>query len=299
MPCHYNLYTVLFTRLLARSGRYEASKVIGVMQIQPFPLSPTAISCYLKSPKLFYWQYVRNIVPKELSADRYDHDKIFGNIWSEYVDGFYKKRADILELAVARWRVETEGWLATKERGSYEKSLLALANCYQNSYNPDDGMRSQGSELELKTNDWHVVLDGLGDGHVIHECKATSRAQSLKEQVWKYQNSIQARMYAVVTDAAGIVIELAFKDSPHQVFRAPIREFTTEEKLRWLNEFTDLRNEIFRPERDYVCNVEACGFTSKYRTSICPYRELCEGSDDITNYKQRKRREQCPPVSST
>jgi len=256
-------------------------------------LSPTAVSTYLKNRRQFFWNYIFvhpehpntvGIIPTDKSQDRYDGDLVFGDVWAKFTHRFYNRTEQTENVSLSLYEFEqgVAGWMLPKDKKRFTEALGALADYYYRTFDPQDRF---ASEVRIETEQWVGRLDGWMDGKVIHECKATSSAGSLIEQVRCLQNSVQSRLYAVMTRARGICYELAFKDT-HVVYRAPVYEFDPESVVQWDKEFSDLRLEILSRET-WMCNFDRCNYATKRAKVVCPYRELCEGSKDFSGFVPR------------
>ena len=248
----------------------------------PFKLSATSLSCYLESPKAFYWRYIKRLEPLYLSVADFDHDKIAGTLWSEFVDAFYRHvpEKENIERMRADWDAQTEGWCPEKPKERLTKALHAWAVLYYQQFSPDDGVRN-GSEKRVENERFIGYLDGLSpDETVIHECKSTSRARQVSEQLLKFQTSLQVKLYAVLTKASGVIIELAYKDEPLDIFRAPVYMFPEGEVTAWEQAFNKLADYIYslgNDPRNYLCCADQCSLITKNYTGICQYQALCLG----------------------
>lgn len=270
-------------------------------------LSPSALNTFLKSPKQFYWRYIAKLEPVQASVATYDHDKLAGVLWAEFVNRFYngveeKKNTNVL---ISDWLQQTEGWVPFKAQDKLTKALEAWAANYYQMFNPEDGARGKGkSELYLENDRFLGYLDGLSDDGVVHEVKSTSRSPQLMGQLWKVQNSIQVKTYCVLAKATGVVIEFAFKDSPYQLFRGPVTPISEEQRNGWEQELNALHDRIVSLGDDinnYPCHPDGCCLTTKGVTSMCSYESLCDmGLTDITKlgYKAKSRREAEKVVNS-
>ena len=245
-------------------------------------LSASSLSTFLKSPKKFYWAYVVGLVPIQLSAATYDHDMIFGQIWAEITDRFYKGMGEEenIRLAKTEWEERTDGWVPEKQKDSLTRALDNLAPMYYQLFDPLDGCRAPDkSELWVENDRFCGKLDGLSNDGIIHEVKSTSRAKSMIDQHWKVENSLQVRLYGVLAQAKGIVIEFAFKDTPNAIQRNPVKEFSENDLKLWEQELNTLADFIYSLGDDpynYPCHPDGCCITSKFMSSICSYQLLCE-----------------------
>jgi hypothetical protein len=260
-------------------------------------LSATGISTFLDSPKRYYWRYIMGLAPITLSVSSYDHDRIFGTIWASFVDRFYKGTTEEgnIQATFAEWHDQTD-WCPEKPKEKLTKALEALTSKYYENFSPDDGCRHPDkSELWLENDRFCGKLDGLSEEGIIHEVKSTSRAQSVNEQLWKVQNSLQVRLYAVLAKAQGSCIEFAYKDPPHGLFRGPVVMYEPDQIALWEQEFNKIADDIDSRGDDpynYLCNPDGCCIVSKYTTSMCAYQLLCEqGITDDTSIFYRTREE--------
>lgn len=260
-------------------------------------LSATALSAYLKSPKSYYWRYIARLEPGQPSVASYDHDKICGTTWAEFVDRFYKHvpEDENRKVTLDTWLDKTDGWVPEKARDKLTKALETWATSYYQMFNPDDGVRN-GSELNLENERFVAYLDGLSHDKVVHEVKSTSRSPQLAGQLWKVQNSIQVKLYCVLAHATGIRIEFAFKDPPHAIFRGPETPVTPEQLKAWEQELNTLADHIYSLGDDpnnYPCHPDGCCLVTKNITSMCQYEALCDmGYNDFTRiaFKQKENR---------
>lgn len=247
-------------------------------------LSASALNTFLKSPRAYYWQYKaegEGIVPIQPSVATFDHDKICGVLWAEFVDRFYhhvseKSNTDVL---MANWLEQTDGWVPEKARQKLTDALTSWASQYYIMFSPDDGARN-GSELHLENKRFVAYLDGLSPDKVVHEVKSTSRSPQLAGQLWKVQNSIQVKLYCVMAKATGICIEFAFKDSPHQLFRGPVALVTEDQLKGWEQELNGLADYIYSLGDDihnYPCHPDGCCLATKGGTWMCQFMPLCDG----------------------
>lgn len=270
----------------------------------------TDIAAFLKSPKMWYWQRLYNgtgIVPAKPNIHF-----VFGSLWSEFVADFYAQQpegrgqAETASVYITRFMAMTKDFPA-KERDPLTKALEALIPKYYQNFSPDDGVRTE-SEVEFVWNgfcgrvdgegvEWAQLLDNppvkAADGH---ECKATSRAASLADQVWYYQNSIQIKLYAVARQWDSVVIELAFKDPPYDIFRAPAMTITADMRADWQAELTLIRLAMINciRENNFLCNPQSCNIVGKRGTWMCDYKPLCEGRMDyLDQFKPREEHLKC------
>ncbi len=260
-------------------------------------LSASALSCYLESPRKFYWSYVHRLEPLMPSVGNFDHDKIAGTLWSEFVDRFYKG----IDEAANRGKMlndfstKTDGWCPPKSQEKLVDAMNAWATAYYQLYNKEDGVRDAiGSEKFVENDRFLGYLDGIGPDGILHEVKSTSRSKQISEQLWKVQNSIQVKLYTVLSQATGIRIEFAWKDAPHGIYRAEPIPVTPEQRATWESQLNSLADYIYSLGDDpnkYPCHPDGCCITTKNFVSICEFQSLCDyGLNDITAvaYKSRK-----------
>jgi hypothetical protein len=264
-------------------------------------LSASALNTFLKSPKAYYWGYIARLVPAQTSVVTYDHDKICGILWAEFVNRFYNGvgEAENNGKMLADWNDQTDGWVPEKAKNRLTDAMTAWGRQYYQMFSPDDGVRGAGkSELFVENERFLGYLDGLSDDGVVHEVKSTSRSPQLAGQLWKVQNSIQVKLYCVLAEASGIRIEFAFKDSPNALYRGPETQITKEQRLGWEKELNGLADYIYSLGDDpnnYPCHPDGCCLVTKGITSMCQYEMLCEeGLTDFNKYgyKEKQRREQ-------
>lgn len=261
-------------------------------------LSASALNLFLKSPKAYYWAYVAAVAPIQQSVATYDHDKIFGQLWAEFVDRFYKEWPEEANCkdTLARWNELTEGWVPPKAHERYVKSFETLMPQYYQMFSPTDGARTPTkSELWLENDRFVARLDGLSDENIVHECKTTSRSPNLSDQLWKVQNSLQVRLYCVLAEADGSCIEFAFKDAPSQIYRGPVIHVGESDRAGWEQELNALADHVYSLGDDpnnYPCHPDGCCLVTKNMTSMCQYQVLCEqGMNDVTSmFFQPKKR---------
>lgn len=259
-------------------------------------LSASALATFLKSPRLFYYRHVANLEPVMLSVATWDHDKIAGSLWSAFVDRFYKgtgERENVAKM-LSDWEEQTASWVPEKVKERLTKALLAWGAAYYQQFSPSDGCRTaEGSELKIENERFVGYLDGISADGIIHEVKSTSRSPQLSEQLLKVQSSIQIKLYAVMTDATGVVIEFAWKDSPYQIFRAPALAITAQQRAHWKQELDSLADSIYAlgdDEHNYVCHTD-CQIMTKNFSGSCPYQALCLGLEGAgIAYKTREHR---------
>ena len=255
-------------------------------------LSPSAITTFFDSPAKYAYRYLYKDVGLEAlekNEQNYDHDLIAGSLWSAFVHNFYRGMSieGNSDTLLAEWMKQTEGWLSAKTRGQYTDALSALTEKYYEKFSADDGMRSAMSEQEVSNEHFYGTPDGYSTEGIIHECKLTTRAKSLSAQFEvKYLHSIQIKVYAVILQAKGVVIELAFKDKPQEILRMPMEPITKEMLDKWQAELVDLHSAITNMKL-YACNPAGCSIVGKYSISLCPFQPLCEGKiseDEIPQY---------------
>jgi len=300
-------------------------------------LTASAISAYLESPKSFYWRYVHRqpgaafagVEPSQPSQAAFDHDLLIGTCWAEFVDAFYKAKdktsLDSLTNALTgphqKFLDKSQGWLSEKVRQQYSAAFIGCMNSYFAQFSPGDGARYQGevdmahvvnqvggadgygSELVLENDRFRGTLDGLSHDGIIHECKMTSRAPSTEIQLWRIENSIQIKLYAVLAKAKGVRVEFAYKDAPNVVWRAPVREITDGTREMWQTELESLGDSILdvvdqaqfsesvngpMAHRYFPCHPNGCTLVTKRFVGQCPYKLLCDGDPAAPHfYKER------------
>lgn len=262
-------------------------------------LSASALSTFLKSPKSYYWRYIARLEPIQQSVATYDHDKLCGILWSSFVDRFYTgvPESTNMDQTLKAWLDQTEGWVPEKAKDRLTKALEAWGAQYYQMFRPDDGCRDpKRSELRVENERFVGYLDGLSSDNVVHEVKSTSRSPQLAEQLLKVQTSIQVKLYCVMTEATGICIEFAFKDSPHQVFRGPVTPVTATQRIGWEQELNTLADRIYSLGTDphnYACHPDGCCLITKNVVSLCSYQALClDGVTEATQiaYKPKEHR---------
>ena len=260
-------------------------------------LSASALTQYLRSPKAYFWRYIARIEPLQPSVATFGHDLLFGKLWAEFTDRFYKgiDEAANTPQTMKAWLNGSEGWVPDKARDTKTKALETLMPQYYQMFRPDDGCRAPGkSELWLENDRFVAKLDGLSDDGIVHEVKTASRCPSITEQLWKVGHSIQVKLYCVLADAAGYCIEFAYKDPPHQIYRGPIEYVAAEQKLAWESELNALADSIYALGDDplhFPCHTDCCLLT-KGMVSMCSYQILCDqGLNEETRiaFKQREK----------
>lgn len=260
-------------------------------------LSASALNAFLKSPRSYYWTYIARLAPVSESIATWDHDKLVGILWAEFVDRFYKgaDESSNTKALMATWHERTDGWVPEKIKAKYTKALETWAGNYYQMFSRDDGTRN-GSELHLENDRFVAYLDGLSHDKVVHEVKTASRSPELSGQLWKVQNSIQVKLYAVLAEAIGTRIEFAFKDPPHAIYRGPIVDVSAEQRAGWEQELNTLADHIYALGDDihnYPCHPDGCCITSKGGTWMCQWQSICEmGYNDMTSiqFKGREHR---------
>jgi len=257
-------------------------------------LSASALACYLESPRQFYWRYIAKLIPIQQSTANFDHDLLFGKLWAEFTDSFYKgvEESYNCEQIMKAWLDGVDGWVDDKKRDIKTKAFQTLMPQYYQTFDVNDGMRGKGSELWIENDRFVGKLDGLSNDNIVHEVKSTSRSPNLTEQLWKVGNSIQVKLYCVMTDADGYCIEFAWKDPPYQVFRGPIVKVTKEQKREWktgLNSLAETISSLGDNPDNYICHTDCCLITKNY-VGICSYQLLCDqGLNEETSIFYKKR----------
>ena len=236
------------------------------------------------------------IEPLQPSVANFGHDLLFGKLWAEFTDRFYKGIDEVtnIQQTMKAWLDGSEGWVPPKARDTKTKALETLMPQYYQMFRPDDGCRAPDkSELWLENDRFVAKLDGLSTEGIVHEVKTASRCPSITEQLWKVGHSIQVKLYCVLADAAGYCIEFAYKDPPHQIYRGPIEYVTGEQKHAWESELNALADNIYALGDDplhFPCHTDCCLLT-KGMVSMCPYQVLCtDGLNEETRiaFKQRE-----------
>ena len=264
-------------------------------------LSASALSTFLKSPKQFWYRYKAQgtgLEPLTQSVSSFDHDKIAGVVWSAFVDRFYRgvDEKTNLETSLGVWLDGTNGWVPQKTQDRLTVALQTLGAYYYQNFEPADGVRCQGqSELFVENDRFQGFLDGFCDG-IVHEVKMTSRSPQLMSQLWKVENSIQVKLYCVLTKATGRIVEFAWKDTPHSVYRGQMNPVSADQLKAWEQELNGLADYIYSLGDDpdnYPCHPDGCCLITKNYASLCPYSTLCDmGLNEITSiaYKPKTRR---------
>lgn len=262
-------------------------------------LSASGLNTFLDSPKKFYWSYIARLEPISQSVATYDHDKLCGIIWAQFVDRFYKgvSEEENHKTTTKDWLEQTDGWVPEKAKDKLTKALSAWGTSYYQMFNPEDGCRTAtGSELFVENDRFLGYLDGLSADGVVHEVKSTSRSPQLAGQLWKVQNSTQVKLYCVLAKATGVCIEFAFKDPPNAIFRGPVIEVTEAQRKCWEHELNALADFITGLGDDfcnYPCHPDGCCLVTKGITSMCQFESLCsDGLNDVNGiaFKERQRR---------
>lgn len=262
-------------------------------------ISPSGLSLFLKSPKAYYWRYVARVEPITQSVSTYDHDRICGTLWSEFVARFYAGATEEEngKQTLQDWLDKTDGWVPEKPKEKLTKALQTWGGLYYQTFSPEDGCRAPGqSEVFVENERFLGYLDGLSSDGVIHEVKSTSRSPMLMDQLWKVQNSIQVRTYAVLAKASGVCIEFAWKDPPYGLFRSPIVDISADDRECWekgLNRLADTITALGDDPCNYQCNPDGCCLVTKNITSMCQYQVLCDiGLNETTSiaFKEKQNR---------
>lgn len=261
-------------------------------EVKKHKLSASALNTFLKSPKAYYWGYKAGLVPLQSSVATYDHDKICGIVWAEFVNRFYNGVAEKenTQETLQSWLEQTDGWVPDRLKDKLTKALETWGASYYQMFNPADGVRGKGkSELFMENERFLGYLDGLSDNGVVHEVKSTSRSPQLAGQLWKVTNSIQVKLYCVLAKATGVCIEFAFKDAPNGLFRGPETPIGAEQLVGWEKELNALADYIYGLGDDinnYPCHPDGCCLVTKNMTSMCQYQSLCsDGITESTRYE--------------
>ena len=260
-------------------------------------LSASSIALFLKSPKAFYYRHIALLEVSMKSVGSFDHDKLLGSIWADAVDRYYKgvpEKANT-ERTLKDWQEQTDGWVPPKTQARYTAALENWLTTYHQEFDPKDGVRN-GSEKRVENERFVGYLDGLSADHTtLHECKSTSRSPQISEQLWKVQNSIQVKLYAVLTGADGVVIEFAWKDAPYGIYRAERLAITKEQRVAWEQELNSLADHIYSLGDDpnnYPCNPDGCCLVTKNYVGMCQFQALCakiEGAEIMFGPKVNRR----------
>jgi hypothetical protein len=260
-------------------------------------IDATDIAAFMKSPRMFWWNRLYNGTGIVLAKPNIHF--AFGGLWSEFVASFYAglSKADALNQTMEKWAALSEDF-TPKEYEPLSKALPVLIGEYYLNFRPDDGIRTE-SEVEFVWNGFCGRVDGEQAGidyRMGHECKATSRAYSLADQVWYYQNSIQIKLYAIARNWDSVVIELAYKDAPYKVFRAPAMQITPDIRADWTAELTLIRLAMLNCIREnrFLCVPQGCNIVGKKGSWLCDYKPLCDGKMDyLDQFKPRKEHLSC------
>lgn len=231
------------------------------------------------------------------SMTTFDHDKLCGVLWAEFVERFYKGVEDQpnTDAMLADWADQTHGWVSDNASSKMVSAMTAWAGLYYQLFNAEDGVRT-ASEKFVENDRFIGYLDGINSEGVIHEVKSTSRSKQISEQLWKVQDSIQVKLYCVLAKATGVRIEFAFKDPPFGIFRSEIKEISQDKITKWEQELNALADHIYSlgdDENNYACHPDGCCILTKNFCSICPFQILCtDGLTEITGigYKNREHR---------
>ena len=263
--------------------------------IMTHKLTASALSAFLRSPKSFYWAYLhqnaRGVEPLPNMKD-YAHDLVFGQLWGEFVTYFYANTGMPQDFQLM-WKTRTNGWVDAKTQEQYANVLQALMLSYLQQFSPTDGVRTpESSERRYENDRFYGFIDGISDDGILHECKTAKRAMRLDEQLWQVQNSIQIKLYVVLTQAAGVCIEFAYKDAPCSVFRTPIVHFNGEQRDKWQWELNSLADGIaLMTERSlklghmaFPCHPSGCTINTKNFTGTCKYRMLCDSDPTADHF---------------
>lgn len=258
---------------------------------QKHKLSASALNTFLKSPKAYYWQYIARLVPAQTSMVTYDHDKICGILWAEFVNRFYNGADETPnnKQMIDDWLNQTEGWVPEKARDRLTKALETWGRQYYQMFSKDDGVRGEGkSELFLENERFLGYLDGLSNEGIVHEVKSTSRSPQLSEQLDKVGRSLQVKLYCVLANANGYRIEFAWKDAPNALYRGPEISVTKKQLVSWEQELNTLADFIYglgNDEKNYVCHPDGCTIITKNFVGCCSYQMLCQdGITETTQY---------------
>ena len=251
-------------------------------------LSASSLSTFLRSPRAFYWRYVKKLDTITQSTATFDEAKLVGILWAEFVDRFYKGATEDknTDLMLDKWMEQTNGWVPEKTSTKLITAMESWSTEYYQRFAPDDGVRN-GSEKFVENTRFLGYLDGLSpDEKILHEVKSTSRAPQLAEQLWKIQHSLQVRLYCVLTRVEGVMIEIAYKDPPYGIYRAPVMQVKPEQIDTWERELNALADSIYALGDNidnYPCHTDGCCIVSRGMVAMCPFTVLCEqGYDEMT-----------------
>ena len=230
-----------------------------------------------------------------LSTSNFDQDKLFGILWSAFVDRFYKGVGESINIEqfLKDWDDGTAGWVPAKTLAYYIIAVRSLAHNYYLNFRPDDGARTlEQSELRVEDDLFFGFLDGLSADGIIHEVKSTSRSPQLHDQLWKVQSSTQIKLYSVLTQATGVRVEFAWKDAPNVSYRSEVLSIGSEQRRMWEQSLRRLAQYILSLEDNvdnYPCHPDGCCLITKRYSSICPWQSLCDGVPNAEQfYKIRK-----------
>lgn len=264
-------------------------------------LSASAITAFLHSPKSFYWQYLHQgtgVSSVSRSVATFDHDLCFGSRWAEFVHAFYQEAMpEDFEAIRGDLHRDFLGWVPEKLTTTYLDAFSACQNSYFSQFSPTDGCRTPAtSELRVENDRFVGRLDGISADGIIHECKATRRSPNLDTQLWKVENSLQIKLYAVLTQAEGVRIEFAYKDSPCAVYRAPVKAITATMRAKWQLELESIYCAIASmididpgDGSAFPCSPEGCTIVTKNFAGACPWRLLCDSDPAAGHfYEPRK-----------
>ena len=261
-------------------------------------LSASALSQYLRSPRAYYWRYVAKLEPITLSVASFDHDKICGILWSAFVARFYAgiPEGQNTDKLLTDWAEQTQGWVPPAALKRLTTALESWAANYYRQFAADDGCRVESEKL-VENERFLGYLDGWNpETRILHEVKSTSRSPQISEQMWKVANSLQVRLYCVLTQAEGLCIEFAYKDVPNAILRGPVQVVSKEQLQRWELELNALADSVYalgdNPD-NYPCHPDGCCIVTKNMTAMCGYQSLCDmGLTDETRlgYRAKERR---------
>jgi hypothetical protein len=116
-------------------------------------LSASALNTFLRSPKAYFWRYKAQLEPAQTSVATYDHDKICGVLWAEFVNRFYNgvDEKTNTKQTLDDWSKQSDGWVPFKAQEKLTNALTSWAAAYYQMFNPEDGARGSGkSELYLE-----------------------------------------------------------------------------------------------------------------------------------------------------
>jgi hypothetical protein len=262
-------------------------------------LSASAMSTFLRSPRAYYYRYCMQVEPLMQSMGSFDHDKLAGSLWSAFVDRFYKgvSERENTEKMLQDWAFMSEGWVSPRMREKFNEMFSSWAMQYHQLFDPADGVRAagDGSEKKVENDRFLGYLDGIDStGKIVHECKSTSRSPQIAEQIWKVANSLQVKLYCVLTGAEGVCLEFAWKDTPYALYRCDVIPVTAAQRHSWEQELNALAERIWSLGDDpnnYPCHPDGCCITSKNFTSMCSFQALCAmgaTEETLIGYKPRE-----------